>query len=271
MRNSFVLLSTLAPLAAHAIVATTSQVAPGAADASWSFVGSMSGASAVAVGSHSVLTAGHVGGGSFILGGVSYRMASTEMAPKVGKNATDLRIVHLADALPGWYDVATSVSKGAAVTIVGFGGSGVVNAEKTGYSLTSGGARHAGANEVSSKETTSGRGPTMRALLNGAGEAVVAGGDSGGGWFSRGKLVGISSFTYTKNAKKAAYGFAKKAYFGSGAIDLTNSTLKTWLAGELATSSRGMLAPGAQAVPEPGSLVALALGAGAFVRRRRKG
>lgn len=265
MRVCFTLGCVLVPFAAHSVVATTSQTAPGAVDSTWRYVGSMNGASAVAIGANLVLTAGHVGAGDFFLGDVRYRMASTALAPKIGKNATDLRIVRLADVLPGWYDIGASLKTGVAVTMVGYGGTGVVNANVTGYALRTSGARRAGANIVSSKETTNGRGPTMRALLDKAGEAALAGGDSGGGWFSGGKLVGVSSFTYTKNSSKPAYGFAKKAYFGSGAIDLTNRTIGNWI-----TAQRSASLVSFQPVPEPGTLCVFLVGGIGVMRRRRR-
>ena len=268
MRTFLALCLVVSPLLAHGVVATTSKTAPVGADTAFSFVGSMSGASAVAIGARDVLTAGHVGGGDFVLNGVAYRMASTVAGPTIGKNATDLRIVHLADTLPGWYDVATTIKSKAALTIVGYGGTGVVNDTGTGYALQGGGVRRAGVNVLSNKATVTGYGPTLRSLLGGAGKAVLVGGDSGGGWFVGGKLVGISSFTYTTDVKKAAYGFAKKAYFGSGAIDLTNKSIQAWLlASRTPAAARGLFHT--QAVPEPGTMVVLALGAGALVRRRR--
>ncbi|RYG25435.1 trypsin-like serine protease [bacterium] len=253
----------------HAVVATTSKDSPLGGDTSWSFVGTMSGASAVAIGPRTVLTAGHVAAGDFTLDGQSYRFTSTEMAPAVKRKPVDLRIVQLEDTLPGWYEVAKSVGTKNTVTMVGFGQTGVVNTRSSGYELIGGSmVRRAGKNLITSKKSTD-RGPSLIAMLDGAGEAALAGGDSGGGWFVNGKLVGVSGFTYTKNSRKASYGFAKKAYFGSGAIDLTNSSIQKWLR---AATSRGLPPPESghpQAVPEPASLLALAVG-GVILTRGRK-
>ncbi len=274
MKRLAIALALLAPLAAHAVVATTSRTAPAPAAVAWSGVGRMNGGSAVAVGAHLVLTAGHVGAGDFILGGVAYHALSSEAAPRVKGSAVDLTLVTVAETLPTWYTVAASIKTGATVTMVGYGGTGVVNATGKAYTLTGAGVGHAGTNGISSKETTSGRGPTMRAMLDKAGEAVLAPGDSGGGWFSGGLLVGISDFVFTKDRRKADYGFAKKAYFGSGAIDLTNGTLRGWLAGEIAADADPAPPVRAttqlQAVPEPAPLAALGLGLLALRRRRSK-
>ena len=275
MRKSIAFAVTLAPLAAHAVVATTSPYEGGSPDSTYAFVGQMSGASAVAIGPHLVLTAGHVGAGDFVLGTDVYRMTSTEIAPDWKKRDVDLRLVTVAETLPGWYTVGNSVKKGASVTMVGYGYTGVVKSDGSGYDLTTAGARYAGTDKISSKETTSGVGPTMRVMLNGAGDSVLTPGDSGGGWFSNGELVGISAFTYTKNSKKAAYGWSGTDYFGSGAIDLTNGLLNDWIDGQISDDLQfSVLYPdpgfygGPEAVPEPGTFAALALGAVAFLRRR---
>lgn len=274
----------LASVAAHAIVATSSKTVPLGADLAWSYVGKMSGCSAVAIGAHTILTAGHVTAGNFLLGNQTYHMTSTEMAPPVNKKPVDLRIVTVSDTLPGWYQVAKSVSTKSTVTMVGYGATGVVNAAGTGYTVNGGnGTRRAAKNTIDSKATYD-PGPSLISMLNSAGDSVLAGGDSGGGWFVNGQLVGISAFTISTNTNKADYGFDSKGYFGSGAIDLTNSTLQSWLSPTHLTSGRdprsalgtdlgfggtggGIGSP--RAVPEPAPLTALGLGFGLLLRRKR--
>ena len=279
--RTLVCFATLAiPFAAHAVAATTSKTDPGDPDLAYAFVGMMSGCSAVAIGPHSVLTAGHVGAGDFALGNDVYHLTSTQIAPDWKRNDVDLRLVTVAEELPGWYAVANSVKKGASMTMVGYGATGVVNAVGNAYVPTGGGSRYAGANVISSRETTAGEGPTLRAMLDGPGDSVLMGGDSGGGWFVNGQLVGISAFTFTKSAGKSADGWARTPYFGSGAVDLTNGVLNGWLDGVVATDLASTALDGSpdddssgdvgiQATPEPGSLTALTLGAGALLRRRR--
>ncbi len=264
------ILLALAPFAAQAVVDTTSTTDPGATDAAWSWVGSMSGASAVAVGPHTILTAGHVGMGTFSLGGLSYAAVSTAVAPKIDGTKVDLRVVQLSGTLPGWYGLGTSAAKRSVVTMVGFGGAGVVKNDGAGYSLMGGGARRAGTNLVSDRKTWKNRGPVLTSMLNGAGESVLAGGDSGGGWFVDGELVGISSFVFSNNNRKSDFGWSKKAYFGSGAVNLTNSKVRKWVLSQT-PMSRGFILPSAapQAVPEPGTWAALGLGVAAFLRRRK--
>lgn len=272
MKRLFSLAVLLVPLAAHAVVATTSRTGSATLDDAWSGVGSMSGASAVAVGPHLVLTAGHVSAGSFLLDGQTYRMTSTEKAPKIGKKATDLRLVRIEETLPTWYDVASSVKKGAAVTMVGYGDVGIVKENGKGYALTGREGQTSGANKISGKGTMKGSGPALKATLKRAGDAVLASGDSGGGWFVGGELVGISAFVYSDKPKSAPYGFSKTGYFGSGAIDLTNKTLQRWLDGEIAGDASTpalSLSSNVQAVPEPSGLLALGVGAGFLLRRRR--
>jgi hypothetical protein len=184
--------------------------------------------------------------------------------------------------------------------MVGYGRSGTVLANGTGYNTgVAAGTRRAGGNGIDGLDVLDvnngvvGGGPVMFSYLKGAGEAVLASGDSGGGWFEGGTLVGISSFVFndtgwsykdgsgTHNGQGAPdYGFprgtdlnydtngdgiadatlpAGTPYFGSGAINLTDPQIQTWL------KSRGV-----QAVPEPASMAALGLGVIAILKRRKK-
>ncbi len=244
----------------------------------------MSGCSAVAIGPHLILTAGHVTAGNFLLGNQTYHMTSTEMAPSFNKKPVDLRVVQVSDTLPGWYQIAKTVSTKATVTMVGYGATGVVNAAGTGYTVNGGNGTRRAANNIINSKSTYDPGPSLVSMLEGAGESVLAGGDSGGGWFVGGQLVGISAFTLSTNTTKPDYGFSSKAYFGSGAIDLTNSALQNWLTAtrgkygaasgsgsrrsdgfdSIAGGSGGAVA----AVPEPAPI--LSLGLGLILLRKRK-
>ena len=140
-----------------------------------------------------------------------------------------------------------------------------------------------GTHKVSDLKTVNGYGPTLRSMLTKAGDAVLGGCDSGGGWFAKGKLVGISSFTFL-TANKPEYGWGKSAYFGSSAINLTDSKVNKWVKAQLAAAnSKSAFGPEllsatpemasdivrVQSTPEPGSLLALGVGFVAFLRRRR--
>lgn len=259
----------------------------------------MSGCSAVAIGPHTILTAGHVASGNFTLGNQTFRAISTEMAPLVNKKAVDLRIVRTSDTLPGWYNIAKSVSAKSTVTMVGYGMTGVVNAAGTGYTINGGSGTRRAANNTIDSKTTYDPGPSLVSMLEKAGEGVLAGGDSGGGWFVSGQLVGISAFTLSTVTGKPDYGFATKGYFGSGAIDLTNATLQSWLTATRSKDLAGLLDSDAAgptrrsldvdfdddddfgdfgddgsdasvaAVPEPAPMSALGLGLVLVLRRRR--
>lgn len=300
--------TTLASLTAQAVVATTSKTSPASSGSPWAYVGRMSGATAVAIDAHTVITAAHVGAGNFTLGTKTYHMTSTETAPLISKKTVDLRIVHTKEALPGWYEIGTSVKTGMAFTMVGFGGAGVVNALGNGYTITGSEGQTYGTNVITSKATVAGFGPVLRSDLKKAGQAALVSGDSGGGWFVGSALVGISDFTYTKTSGTLPYSFTKKGNFGSAAVDLTNSGVRTWITTRLKSFIPDAFdpnvdedldgdAPGAleietpdpdldldldpdldsfeiapaQAVPEPGTYAALGLGALALIRRRRKG
>ena len=262
MRRAPVFLLAFLPLAAHAIVGSSDKRS--APPTSW--VGRMSNGSAVAVGPHTVLTASHIAANNFLLDGTAYAVTSTAVAPKIGGSKVDLRVVQLAGNLPGWYELGTSAKTNATVTMVGYGTAGVLNSVGNGYVLTKGGTRLEGENQITKHKSYKDFGPSITSMLNHAGEAALAGGDSGGGWFVDGKLVGISAFTFTNDVRKANYGWGKSAYFGSGAIDLTNKGVAKWVASQIATTRS--LPP--QAVPEPATVATFIVGVAAALRKRRR-
>lgn len=280
---------------ASAVVATTSHTTPNPEDTFYQFVGQMNGSSAVAIGPHTVLTAAHTGGnaGNFILGGTTYTRIGSKQAPAyvIGPGDTtnvDLMVVYVSQTLPGYYSIGSGISGGDTVTMVGFGKSGFVSGN--GYSVSvAAGTRRKGDNTadgfgvIDVNNATGGAavggGPVMVSYLKVAGDAALGSGDSGGGWFSNGSLVGISSFTFndTQSGTEtsptyASYGFASQnthgytaqngsytipagaAYFGSGAIDLTDPQIHNFVV---------------QSVPEPGPIAALGFGTLLMVRRRR--
>ncbi len=276
-----------------AIYATTSKTNAGAVDTTYASVGMFSNASGalvgsgVAIGTHQVLTAGHVFGPTFTLNGTSYNVISSIMAPNVDGNAVDLRIVTVSGTLSNIASLGTSADVNSGITMVGLGRTGVVASDGLGYTGSAIGERHAGDNTIDGKGAQDGLGPYMLSYLDHAGNAALGAFDSGGGWFQNGKLVGISSFTFndtqpddidapkyrnygfsaantsgynsavdSPNYSGPAYSFgANEAYFGSGAIDITNPQLHAFVV---------------QTVPEPAPCLALGAGALMLLRRRRR-
>lgn len=224
-------------------------------DSDFTFVGQVGGASGVAIGVRSVITAKHVGGMSFTVGGSTFNAVS-----RINHATYDLSVLNFDTDLPGFYSIADTSSIGSTLTMVGFGQTGVENATGTGYAITGGaGTRRKGDNALHGKQFVTDFGPSLLSFLEFSGEAAVANGDSGGGFFMGGELVGVNSFIFTTNENLPAYGFASvnggTPYFGSGAIDLTDPGVRAWVN---------------QAVPEPATMLAFGVGLAALARRRRR-
>lgn len=262
-RLVFVPVLTMLPLLGATIIASTAS-APRqypAADKVFRWVGRVTvqrpngaapNATAVAVGPHTLLTTAHVRNVTQVtLEGKSYDVVSTVEAGKLGGGYVDLRALKTSTKLPGWYSLAPAVTAGTRIQMVGCGRSGWVNAKGTGYAVDGGeGVRRAGVNTIDQKQVVNGAGPSLLSSLKKAGDAVVGVFDSGGGWFSNGKLVGISAFTFnaSRQGDKAQcpdYGFASanvagfdgpggrvpagQPYFLSGAVDVTDPGVAAWI------------------------------------------
>ena len=292
LKSTLVISALATAVLSHAVIATTSTTATGPEDFTWVYVGRVGSASGVAVGPHSVLTVQHISATDFVLGGVTYHKTGAVDAPNLNGTHTDLRMITVAETLPGWYELGQSPVAGSGVTMVGYGATGKVAASGDYYTdITGMGTRRAGDNKIDGTVKIDGWGVANYAYLHSVGEASLAAGDSGGGWFdSTGRLIGINSFIFndtdwtggtpTPPDKLNDFGFASfnkngwtwsgeyggqhydidiapgTAYFGSGAIDVTNDEVRRW------AFQNG-------AVPEPASLSVLGLGALALMRRRK--
>ncbi len=272
-----------------AIVATTSNNTPNGQDLTFGLIGKVNGLGAVPIGPHTVLTARHVGAGNFSLDGVNYDMLNSFVAPQQmdpdthAMSNVDVLLINVKQTLPGWYDMASSISDGSMMSMSGWGGTGVVDANNVQYDgWGQSGTLRKGDDSLDFHQFVGTIGPSLIAYLDKAGEGALMGGDSGGGWFMNGKLVGISSFVFNETQSDdpnkaplyANYGFpdantngyddpannihipAGVHYFGSGAVDITDPGLQNWIH--------------ANAVPEPSAWLGLGLGAGFLIRRRRK-
>ncbi len=244
--------------AAAALVASVPVLAivPNAGpDATFGFIGQVGGSSAVAIGARSVITAKHVGGTAFTLGGTTFTATS-----RIDSPTFDLAVLNFGVNLPGFYSIGSASPIGSTLTMVGFGGTGVLNGAGNGYTITGGGGtRRKGTNTLDFKEFVPDFGPSLLSWLVGNGDAALVAGDSGGGFFIGTELVAVNSFIFSTSTTLPNYGFASQnggtPYFGSGGIDLTDPGVRAWVD---------------SAVPEPASMAVLALGLAALARRKRK-
>lgn len=248
-------------------------VAPGLATdlntSDFAFVGRVNGASGVLVGSDLVLTARHVDAGTFSLPGVgTFNVVPGSVRHHPTDDLTLFRIDTGAVSLTNYAQINVNrVAANTAITMVGFGGSGVLNGSGTGYAINiGGGTRRKATGIVEGTVFAEGSGIRLQSIyspLRVNGQGALVAGDSGGGWFlqdgsSRPQLVGISSWTGKFGTFPSDYSFSNHSanFFASGAADL--SAYNGWLTQN-----------GASVVPEPGTLTVLALGSLVALRRRR--
>ena len=246
--RSSILAAGLAFLSAHAIL-------PDRPTSAWPWVGKIglfSGSpntTAVAIGDHWILTAGHVTFGmgdadaQFVLdSGPMYRSI------RVFHHQTDdISLVQIAETMPGWYDPYWLTNQtGQTMEMVGYGVTGTLNGTTWSYSGTYGTKRR-GQNRVAFTQVLNfGGSPPINGDFiicdfdgNGidtfgeggplAEEATLAGGDSGGPSFIQDagvwKVTGIHSWVgnVTGGPQPPQYG----SLFG----DIRVSTYRTWLEG----------------------------------------
>jgi len=245
-------------------------VAPGTATDTntpdFNFVGSLNGASGVLVGADTVLTAKHVGGGTFTMPG--YGSFSMVAGSAVSDPNSDLTLFHInvgTTVLPYVTIDVSAMHFGDTVTMVGFGGSGSLNSINTGYDINIGAGTRRKANGIYEfteyvQDVPSNylAGYSLIAPLRTNGQAALVGGDSGGGWFRNGMLVGTNAFIGTWGTGGTyAFSSSNTDFFASGAISLSDNQMF-------------LRNNGVAVVPEPASFAVLGLGAFALLRRKRK-
>lgn len=255
-------LTALAP----GVVGTKSRTTVPVEDTQWRWVGkivnSFGTASGVAIGPRTVLTARHVGEGTFWLGDQSFTVVNAVRPPDAphpdggSPSRVDLILINVDRDLPGWYRIADRVRAGARGIYVGYGGSGRVLGTGASYGIFApaiGTRRAAPSPPLKGKLFVPGIGWTLYDELVTPGQGILVSGDSGGGYFVGGRLAGINSFNYNDSqvgSNPAVYpdfGFASantagytdsagtaipagRPYCGSGTVDLTRKEIRAWIA-----------------------------------------
>lgn len=245
-------------------------VAPGLATdtntSDFAFVGNLNGASGVLVGPDLVLTAKHVGAGTFTMPGFgSFAAVGGSAVSDPNSDLTLFRINVGANTLPYATIDVSAMNFGDTVTMVGFGGSGNLNGMGTGYDITIGAGTRRKANAiyefteyVYDAPSNYLAGYSLIAPLRQNGQGALVGGDSGGGWFRNGRLVGTNAFIGTwGNGANFFFSNSNTDFFASGAISLSDN-------------AAFLRNNGATLVPEPGSVAVIGLGLAMLVRRRRR-
>lgn len=281
-RNAFVLALAFACVpSAWAVYGPSTGI--GSSDSTFTWVGTVNGASGVVIAPNWVITAQHVGGTLFTLGTTTYTADATYNSPNY-----DLHLMHFSTTFGGYYNLFGGSILGQTVDLVGFGQAGAPRGDGTGYvNVGGGGTRRAADNTVGAKMVindgsdpwntpcivcdldhpvgSNPPAPYNRDLLGDGGptanEGGLLGGDSGGGWFvnvgGTWQLAGVSNYILTAsdaptNDPDPALGFGISA---SSAADLTDPGVRAWVV---------------NTVPEPVSTSALLVGlAGLFASRRK--
>lgn len=254
-------------------------------DNDFAFVGrnQFAGASLVAVGRRTVMTARHVTLNSNVTFSAdgSGPLYAVDVNSKQDIGGSDIRMYRTLVDLPGWYDIdftplTTAYTHDAnlnltfiggnseALTAVGYGQTGNVNGAGTGYDIDPNAPFHRrkgnffsdsrGMITLDPNGLNIGPYSSILSFLIANGDGTIAPGDSGGGLFKEvngvQKLVGINSFTV--GTRQFVQG--STLFFASGFAELAphEAAIRAYL------------------VPEPATMGAMALGLAALARRRRK-
>ncbi len=220
-------------------------------------------ASGVAIGPDLILTAKHVGVGNFELPGVGVFSPITG-SQRFTANG-DLLLFRINGTLPNWSPVLVDNIVGETVTVVGFGSTGVLRTDGSGYNnIGNAGIRRAAPTTVDFTENVDlgglGFSQSYLSLLRRAGDAALGSGDSGGGWFVERNgvqyLAGINSFRGTTGTgTNFTFSSDLDNGFYSGAVNLN-------------AYQNFLTTNGVAVVPEPGTMLALTVGLLALRRRR---
>jgi hypothetical protein len=252
MRSIFVLGGLCLSISAMAVFPGTSSDTN---TSDFNFVGQLNGASGVLIGSDMVLTAKHVGAGDFTLPGFgTFGVVANSAVSDPNSDLTLFRI-----------NVGSLVLPHATIDVsqMNFGVSGALNGAGDGYDQNvSGGVRRKAVGNYEFTdfidEPSYHGGYSLIAPLRHNGQAALGGGDSGGGWFRNGNLVGTSAFIGTYGTwTDFAFSNSNTNFFVSGAISLSDNV-------------QFLRNNNVAFVPEPASFAVLGLGAMALLRRKRK-
>lgn len=232
--RKFVCVGALVMAAAGTCSAVVPNTGP---DSTHSWVGVVGGASGTAIARRTVITAKHVGWTTYTIQGHVYTATG-----RINHPSMDIALLTFSENLPGWHRLGTEAPLGAAISLVGFGHTGTVNASNTGYNVNTStfGTRRQAPNAVDEFMFIPGYGPTILSYIAVNGDGVCAVGDSGGGFFAGDRLVGVVSFVFSAEEALPDYGFASLnggvPYFGSGAINLTDPAVRTWVRANMVPS-----------------------------------
>ncbi len=276
------------------------------ADSGWGFQGEYGGFLGTMIGQQYFITAQHFGvqGSTFIstaeFNGVADVTYTIDSAANGGAGfwdiaGTDLRVFKINESFSSWAEIYTGSSE-VGSTMVTFGRGGPRGAEVTigptvhgWYTTGMDGVSRWGANEVSGI-VSSGVGDLISAQFNdvsGQNEATLSSGDSGGGvfiqvgaqWFLAGINYAVDGFFDTNNtvgdfSEFDAALFDKGGFYegsdGTGWTFHTDTGLDkptSMYASRISASATEISA--IVAVPEPGSLILLAMAGAVMLRRRR--
>jgi len=229
-------------------------------DSVFTGVGTLGGASCVAIGQNWVITARHVGGMT-----VNFGSGNVTAIQRFDHELADISLLKFSgNPFTSFYNIDFADRLGSEATLVGFGQTGTPGVG--GINITGGGGIRRKANNVIDliDEASFGTGSLFDAYIYDldnptggigtlglgavANEGGLWGGDSGGGFFVGGKLVGVNSFV-------------ANVVGGSGQNDYGD-----WGGAVRLASYQGWIT---STVPEPGSMAVMGLGIAALIRRRK--